>query len=261
MLVENSQIVDNRVIYGTTGGAGLYNDFGANAVIRNSEISRNVFVPIRYGIGGAGILTCGNLEVSSSTIAGNSVVVPSEDGILKGGGINVQAGFVNVTNTLFDSNFARQGGAIHVENGTARVESSRFIGNTSENRFGGNNFFSPDTREGAGSAWSTSNGGLTLVYPYFENNLVTAAGGDFGNSRVSRVANSQPQGYTTIISATPTSGTTTPSGSQVSTGVYSMPRTSVNTNVSGRVNIAANLSTAAGIAAQGSNTNPGRILR
>lgn len=203
-------------------------------------------------------------------IAGNYVTVPFlEDGLLKGGGINVQAGFVNVTDTLFDSNFARQGGAIHVENGTARVESSRFIGNSSLNRFGGTNYlFSPDTREGAGSAWSTSNGGLALVDPYFANNFVTAAGGDFGNSRVSQVAYRQPQGRVTITFTGANSGTTTSSGSQVATGtnslsrttVNSLPRTSVDTSVGGRVTLAGNRSTTAGFTGTDA-TNSGRRLR
>jgi transcriptional regulator with XRE-family HTH domain len=130
----NDTIANNESL-GGTGGGGILNTRSGILTLANSTISGNETAP-----NGGGILTCGILTVTASTIVGNK----AEDG----GGI-YNCGALTVTNsTVSDNSSDGNGAGIAIEGTTAQatLTSSTIYGNRAGNQ-GGGIFNSADNKQ------------------------------------------------------------------------------------------------------------------
>lgn len=149
--VTNGVIADNHAGVGSTTtsgrGGGIYNDNGT-VTITNSTISGNY-----AGICGGGIANenDGTLNVTNSTFSDNesswggginlsantpiaiiaSSTFTGNNGINTGGGINVFAGEITITNSTFSANTGHLGAALS-NNDTMSVINSTIISNTTD---------------------------------------------------------------------------------------------------------------------------------
>lgn len=168
----------------TGRGGAIDNDNGGTVVLTDgSSFTGNSATGTGFGLGGA-IFNCTTCSV---TMDGASLFNNTTDSL---GGAITSIGSLTVTNSVFSGNSSGSsgiGGALDVENGTARVTGSTFSSNSAQtggavDNFGSSNFqinsstFSGNT---AGSAQISGDGGAILN----ETGTTTITGSTFsGNS-------------------------------------------------------------------------------
>jgi hypothetical protein len=134
---DGSLNVSNSTIYGNSannGGGGIYNLIGVGASttmnVSNSTISQNTTIATLGALGGGILNTFGSLNVSNSTIYGNSAY--------NGGGIvNNGDSSLNVSNSTISGNQAGGLGGGIFNYGTLTVTNSTISLNNANNNGGG----------------------------------------------------------------------------------------------------------------------------
>lgn len=151
--LDNVRLLNNRSV--TTGGA-IY-CFNGTITINQSFLANNT-----SGTGGAIFNDGCLLTITRSTFDNNSAT----DGSGRGGAIqNAPLGNLFVTNTLFTSNQALDGGALFVDSGSAANLTAVTLRNNSGGYGGG----------------AENNGTLNINNSLIENNSVTGSGGGVWN--------------------------------------------------------------------------------
>ena len=176
LTVSNSTLSSNLASRRfTAAGGGIYNT--GTAKVLNSTISDNS-ISSNGGSGGGGIFNMGNLTVSTSTLNNNSAGAIFSDG---GGILNTGTGTLEISNSTLSGNSALEGGGGISNFSNSIIRNSTFSGNSapfgggisnvgtmtvtnstlSGNSASGNNPFSDRSKIGGGIY---NDGTLTLVF-------------------------------------------------------------------------------------------------
>jgi len=179
----DSLTIANGSVASTKGG-GIRVGTGSTLNLTNSTVSGNTVTFPSFAIGGGGIYSQGTVAISNSTISGNSADY--------GAGIGIgSSGLLTVTNSTISGNFGAstlksQGGGIY-NKGTVNIASSTISGNSVRGDGGGlyNRF-----------------GTMTVTNSTISNNIISGngqnkGGGIFNNQGVLTLTNSTVSGNTT----------------------------------------------------------------
>lgn len=107
-------------------GGGIANQNAGTVTVSNCTLSGNLVNSTNSGGAGGALFSFGLLNVTNSTLSGNSATGP----LARGGGILTTAGGVNVTNCTLSGNSAAMGGAIYDDFGTVNVTNCTISGNS-----------------------------------------------------------------------------------------------------------------------------------
>ncbi|MEG3894700.1 MULTISPECIES: choice-of-anchor Q domain-containing protein [unclassified Microcoleus] len=205
----DSLTIANGSVASTKGG-GIRVGTGSTLNLTNSTVSGNTVTVPSFAIGGGGIYSQGTVAISNSTISGNSADYGA--GIAIGSG-----GLLTVTNSTISGNFnastlGSQGGGVYNYKGTVNIANSTISGNSVR---------------GDGSGLYNRLGTMTVTNSTISNNIISGSGANRGGGIFNN------RGIFTLTNSTVSGNTTGNQGGGISSNGVGATLTVTNSTISG----------------------------